>query len=345
MAAWLRKLGPRRQALLLFAALVMTLLVVQDIVNGTLPGGGSAGTGPTGSSFSTSNDGIAAWASLLKASNQQVSQRRSPLGSGEALNSADTLVVLDGSSLNDTDVAAVKNFLAAGGHLVTDESGPLKRSLFEEVTTIDVLLRPLTQSAQLAPQVDSFTTGGATVLPIGSTLMVSSSLPAGTTPIFVANDAVLVADITPINGGHITLLANPTFLSNAGLAVFDSAAFAVSLGSGRPVVFAEEHHGYGASKRLDGVPARWRWGLVFLALATLAAMWSRGRRNGPAEPATRDLPPPRRRTIDMVATSMVRSWSVNGDAPIAPHQSEHQSTYQSAPASPDRPLATTAEQR
>ncbi len=315
-AARIRSWGRGRQTAALIGVLMLVLLTVNEFAQSIVPD--RRGTvGPGGSSFATSGSGLAAWASLLEQSGMEVSQRRESLGEGQPLDPSTTLVVLAGDRLLDDDVSAVQRFLSEGGRLVTDATGPLAPKLFDvPPVTSDAAGDPLAETAALVPLTDPFTTRGASALPVGSILIEPDSLPSGATTVFARGSEVLVAEVTPLAGGTVILLANSTFLSNEGLATGDSAAYALALGASRPVVFGEEHHGYGSSERFGGLPVRWRWSVVLFIMAGLAAMWSQGRRNGPPEPPTRDLPPPRRRTIDVVATSIVRSWSANGGAPI-----------------------------
>jgi Domain of unknown function (DUF4350) len=320
----MRDRGSLAQAFALIGVLLGSLALVNRVVGSTVPNAGSATT--DGSSFETAPRGAAAFATLLERSGQQVSRRRIDLGAGQRLNPETTLIVFDGEldrRRPEGDVTAVQNFLAQGGRLVTDSAG-LVSTLSSETFAGDVNV-PERSTAQPPPDnivrigsIDPAQVGNAVRLPAGGPLLDTATLPPGSGVVFGASVGVLVADVSPLTGGSIVLLANTYFLSNAGLATEDSAAYALSIARNRPVVFAEAQHGYGESSGLGGLPARWRWSLVFVVIATLAAMWSKGRRNGPPEPAHRELPPPRRRTIDMVAASIVRSWKANGGTPTGP---------------------------
>ena len=58
-------------------------------------------------------------------------------------------------------------------------------------------------------------------------------------------------------------------------------------------LFAEGVHGYGESRGIAAIPSRWKWALFALAAAALAFVWSRARRFGPPDRASRALPPAR----------------------------------------------------
>ncbi len=311
-----------KQALAILVALLVVVAVLNKVLGSTIPEG-TVSAGPSGSSFETSVDGTAAWLSLLQKSGVQTSQRRTALSVGDAVNPGEALVLIDAGrvtrKLDDVDSTAIHEFLDGGGRLISDNPElvvGLLSDTFDAGTNGDVLAVPSTlERIKIAPEADPFTTGGALELPAGDSVFDPVTLPTGAEDLFASDDGVLVAEFYPLTGGTIALLANTAFLSNQGLATLDSAAYALAIGGGRPVTFAEAHHGFAATSGVGGLPARWRWCLLFLSLATIAAMWSRGRRNGPAEPSVRELPPPRRRTVDMVAASLVRSWKANGDMP------------------------------
>jgi hypothetical protein len=106
------------------------------------------------------------------------------------------------------------------------------------------------------------------------------------------------------------LLADASPLQNRLLDAADNAAFGLDVAGGRPVVFLETVHGYGAAARVfSGLPAEVRWALLGLLLAGLVAVWSAGRRFGPPEDAERALPPPRTEYVDALAAALARTAS------------------------------------
>ena len=136
----------------------------------------------------------------------------------------------------------------------------------------------------------------------------SWSDPGASLPVLAGNDATLTTVSTP-GRGRVVAVADASVWDNRRLAEADNAAFGLAAvgGGGRPVDFAEAHHGYGHAKGLGAVPWRWRWALGGGLAAVLVAMWSRSRRLGPPEDAERDLPPPRRAYVDALAASLART--------------------------------------
>src|SRR5207249_7350779 len=103
-----------------------------------------------------------------------------------------------------------------------------------------------------------------------------------------------------VGRGRVALLADASPLQNRFLGEADDAALGLALAGPRkrPVAFVESVHGYGRASGVRAIPTSWRWALGGLVLAALVLIWARGRRLGPAERTTRDLPPPRRDYVD-----------------------------------------------
>ncbi|MDP9335811.1 MAG: hypothetical protein M3Q30_21240, partial [Actinomycetota bacterium] len=112
-----------------------------------------------------------------------------------------------------------------------------------------------------------------------------------------------------VGRGEMYFLADVSPLENAFLATGDNAAFGLALAgdAGRPVVFAEGVHGYGASRGLAAIPDRWKVALILVALAALAFVWSRARRFGPPDQSRRDLPPARAEYVHALSVSLERT--------------------------------------
>src|SRR5439155_492659 len=122
-----------------------------------------------------------------------------------------------------------------------------------------------------------------------------------------AGTALLTRD--QVGRGEIYFLADVSPLENAYLGNGDNAAFGLALAgdAGRPVVFAEGVHGYGASRGLAAIPDRWKVALILVALAALAFAWSRARRFGPPDQSRRELPPARAEYVQALSISLERT--------------------------------------
>ena len=105
------------------------------------------------------------------------------------------------------------------------------------------------------------------------------------------------------------LLADVSPLQNRGLGRADNAALGIDLAGGaqRPVAFLETVHGYGVSRGFGGLPANVRWAVIGLGLTALVAIWSVGRRFGPAEELETEPAPPRVAYVDALAAALVRA--------------------------------------
>ena len=66
-------------------------------------------------------------------------------------------------------------------------------------------------------------------------------------------------------------------------------------------------HGYGVSRGFGGLPANVRWAVIGLGLTALVAIWSVGRRFGPAEDPDAEPAPPRVAYVDALAAALVRA--------------------------------------
>jgi hypothetical protein len=294
------------KAVVVVVALLVALNILgaaaDELVGGDQPGG------PTSSSYATGDDGVAAYASLLARAGHPVGRARVPL-SRVPLAAAFTVVVLDPDTLGtDPDehagdeVGALLRFVTAGGRLVLGGGGgapELTRRLPAPPTWSG---RGVTTAHPLVPApetsgVERVVTGGA-----GSWPRAGATLPilGGSRPL---------ATVTDLGRGRIVLLADTSPLQNAWLGRADDAAFGLAIAGppGRPVVFAESVHGFDDRSGLKAIPARWRWVALLLLGATLAYMWSRGRRLGPPEDAERAMAPPRRAYVDAVAATLART--------------------------------------
>ncbi|MDQ1461291.1 MAG: hypothetical protein QOI08_2775, partial [Actinomycetota bacterium] len=117
-----------------------------------------------------------------------------------------------------------------------------------------------------------------------------------------------------VGRGDIYFLADPSPLENAYLDTADNAAFALALAgdAGRPVVFPEGVHGYGASRGWSAIPGRWKVALALVAIAAVAFAWSRARRFGPPDQQSRELPPARAEYVRALSVSLERTRDRTG---------------------------------
>jgi hypothetical protein len=147
--------------------------------------------------------------------------------------------------------------------------------------------------------------------------------------------------VAQVGAGRAVLLADPAPLLNSRLALRDDAAFALGVaGPGRPVAFLESVHGFGRASGWGALPGRFKGALVLLAVAGAALALARGRRLGPAQPAGRELAPPRAAYADGLAGALVRSGPA-GDA-IAPVVEEARSLLLAPAGSGDEELLAAA---
>jgi hypothetical protein len=290
---------------------VLAGLVALVVIDGLSPGS----SGPPSSSYSTAPDGLAAYASLLAQSGHRVSRLRVAPARAR-LDPARTIVVLDPGLLLPTDMSALRRFVVAGGRLITGGSYP----------------RAWLTGLMADPP--RWATGGeyeqSPLVPIPETAGVSSvrsaqvghwQTPGAALPA-IGNPTEALLAVTNLGAGRASLLADTSPLQNAGLAQADNAELGLNLAGppGRPVVFEEAVHGYGQATGLAALPARWKWALLGLLLAALAAVAARFRRLGPAQPAAAAAPPPRRAHVEAIARALARSHSpVEAAEPVAHH--------------------------
>jgi hypothetical protein len=139
--------------------------------------------------------------------------------------------------------------------------------------------------------------------------------PRGTRAL-LGGDGDALLTVATVGEGQAALLADASPLQNRLLDKAHNAALGIALAGphGRPVVFSETVHGYGAEKGIAALPARWKWTLAGLLLAALAWVASRIRRLGPPEDERRPLPPPRRAYVDAVGATLARTRKPSASA-------------------------------
>jgi Domain of unknown function (DUF4350) len=294
-----------RVLLIAFGAMV-TLELFLLLTSGL--GGGSGQGGP--SSYSTRENGLAAYAELLTSSGHQIERSRATLDELDLPNDA-TLIVAE-SPLSDAESLAAEDLVDRGGRVVF--LGPQPGDVMQRM---------------LAARVE-WTAGepgeAIAVIPVPETAGVNnvaseewSALeetgPA--VPVLAVGDDV-VAAVAQVGDGRVVLVGTAAPLLNAGLALADNAAFGLAIAgpAERPVYFAEAGHTGSSGSGLGALPREWKWALVIGLLATFLAMWSAGRRFGPPEDDASDLPPPRKAYVDAVAATLLKTKQP--DASLAP---------------------------
>ncbi len=287
-----------RRALKVLAIVVVALVVLAVVIDAIIPGP----SGPTGSSYATAPDGLAAYADLLARSGHTVSRLRITPSHAQ-LDPAATLILLDPTALEPADVTALRRFVSEGGLLVAGGQDPapwLDRLLADPPTW------GATGPTTVVPLIPAPDTAGVSeVIGAGAG---SWSEPHATLPLLGASGSALLT-VANIGPGRVLLLADSSPLQNRYLATADNAALGLALAgaAGRRVMFEEAVHGYGQGTGLAALPVRWKWVLVGLLLAALVGVAARIRRLGPPDPHPAPALPPRRAHVDALALALARA--------------------------------------
>ncbi len=266
--------------------------------------------GPRSSSYATSPEGVAAYASLLDRLGYNVSRQRTPVDE-ERPDPRRTVVMLEPRRLTVQEGAALAQFVEDGGRLVTGGAGTsdLVRALGADVhggadaekelhVTVPVPASAGVRKVESAGE-RAYRTAGS-----GLPLLVAANRSLGAVQVRHGRGvALLLADVSP--------------LQNRLLAQADNARLAVGLTgpSSRAVTFVENVHGYDRPGGLAALPARWKAFLILAAVAGLLFMLLRARRFGDPEPPARELDPPRREYVEAVAATLLRTR--DREAPVA----------------------------
>jgi hypothetical protein len=247
-------------------------------------------TGATSSSLSTAPTGTAAYAELLQRAGHPTRSQRGDLR-GAVLDPRSTLIVFDPSDVAHDEIVALRTFVQRGGNLVAGGDDP------------DAWLGRVVPA--LPPWSAESTRRATTVFEDARYELRTDG--SGTFRRRDGEDSLLIT--RRVGSGTIAALADTSPLQNRLLGRADNAALGLGLAGSpdRPVAFAEGVHGFGDASGIDAVPGRWKVALLGLAAAALVTMVSIGRRIGPAEAATRTLPPPRRAYVDALASLLART--------------------------------------
>jgi hypothetical protein len=259
--------------------------------------GGPGGT--PSSSFATTSEGFAAYSELLERAGHDVSAQRVDLAT-DAPDTDETLLVMD-ADLPGEEADIVRRFVVGGGTLIA--GGQEAASWIEPV--VDDPPSPSATGITTATPVGDLLGDVATVT---STGIGSWSDPGGGDAVLAGSGGTLLT-VHDVGSGRVWMLADSSPLKNELLDDTDNAALGVALAgdAARDVRFLETVHGYSTETGLGAVPINWRSALAVAGAAVLCYMWARGRRLGPPEQPSRDLPPPRREYVEGLASTMARS--------------------------------------
>jgi len=291
--------GRRRTAAVIVGALVAFSLLA-NLVEHLTP----RPHGPRSSSYATSSDGLAAYASLLADHGHPVRRIRRP-PSERPLDPQATVVLLDPGLIGPQDAAALRAFLRAGGRLVVGGEFPedwapglLQEAPPEWTETPVEVGRPIVPVPETA--------GVGEVEAAGPGAWTSETGQA--VPVIADGGGSIVA-VASVGRGRAILFADASPLQNRLLDHADNAALGLAVAGrqGRPVAFLESVHGYHPASGFAAIPWSWRFALGGLIIAALGLMLARGRRLGPPQAEGRELPPPRRVYVESLAAVLART--------------------------------------
>ena len=287
--------------------IALALLVVA-IVFGSLRSAPGDGRSPDRSSTDQGDIGFAAWAQLLRGAGLTVDQLQSP-PSSSTIDPDTTLIALDLGNPTDSDVQALREFVASGGYLITGGSTDL--DAIEQITGLDPDLgNPA--STPVTPLLPVPQTEGVDAVDAGGGLLFESA--GSGLPVLGAasGDLLLLGGGAPSQGGgEVALLSSSDALVNDKIALASNAQFAIDLGrsggGNRPVLFAESLAvDDNPAEGLGALPQGWGAGFLGLILAALTLVASRLRRLGPPDGDARERARPRADYVDAVARILAR---------------------------------------
>jgi hypothetical protein len=253
--------------------------------------------GPVSSSYATSPRGLAAYAALLERHGRDVRRAITPIGK-RAPDRDETLVVLDPDVVEPSEARAIGRWVRSGGRLIA--GGARNATWLSEV-----LVKPPV-GREDAPE------RAPALVPIPG---VTAVKPAdgggwhrlgGALPLLGPAKAPLAAEARA-GRGTVLLLADASPLQNRLLDEGDNAALGLALAGDRDVAFLETVHGYGVARGVKALPTEVKWTLIGLLVAGLLALWSAGRRLGPAEPDEDPPAPARIEYVNALAAALART--------------------------------------
>ena len=282
-------------------AAIVGIVIALNLVAGGIDRavGGREPSGVDGSSYGTQDTGLAGLTGLLARYGHPVTRARGA-PAGLAFNPADTVFVVEPTTLTEADNARLLEFVSAGGRLVIGGSDPFYvRSLRDHAPSWNP------DGIRIYRQVDPRLGNVRAV----STAANGSWDDPGAGTIIVHEGLTTLLTAERVGRGGIFFLADASPLENAYLAEADNAAFALGLAGddGKRVVFVEGVHGFGESRGLGALPTGWKVALALVALAAVVFAWARGRRFGGPDRPARELPPARAEYVRALAVSLERT--------------------------------------
>jgi hypothetical protein len=259
--------------------------------------GGNEPKGVSGSSYATTAEGLAAYATLLTRYGHDVTYQRGAIVDDPPPTNT-TLYVLDPQVLTEEDAGVLLAYATNGGRLIIGGPSPFYLGNLRD--------EPPTWSSQ-GPRIwNSDMTGIDQALRVETAGEGAWTSNGASDPVIAARGLSLLT-VEEVGQGEIWFLADASMLTNEFLARSDNATVGLELAGDRPVIFAEGVHGYGANTGYSAIPTQWKWALVMIGFAALAYIWSRARRFGPPDIDERELPPARAEYVEALSTTLERT--------------------------------------
>lgn len=311
--------------ILAIALLYGILFSVENFLGGTQP------EGVSGSSYASIETGTRAWSDLLIASEYTVTRDRGrvslpeneveqPYGIGnKSLNLnrvTNTVVVLDGA-LPEDEARLVKDFVSAGGRLITDNPYLLTDVLGNRVEVfIDGSTELFASNSNVAglDGVNKITGSGIGSIEFkrnsdSASLVEFESPTSFDTNSPQTNKPGSSSAIFRLDNGDVIALADSGIVANQNLDLTDNALFSLRISGavGSNVTFVEGVHGYNDTTGFAGMPLSWRIAIVGLFVAFVIFGTAKGRRFGVGEEPDRNLGPRRIYFAHAIATALKKS--------------------------------------
>jgi hypothetical protein len=277
-------------------AVVVGLNVLSLAVDALVP----SPEGPRSSSFATAPEGLAAWAQLARDSGRDVRMLRER-ASDVSLPSEGTVVLLDpDEEFTRGQARALRRFAGHGGRVIAGglEPGAWLSALAGGPRWAKGGAR---DARVLVPAPETGAAQRVRTAGEGHWPAAHGALP------LVGDSRAAVVLLQRVGEGRIALVADPSPLQNRLLDEGDNATLALALSGPGPLVFVESAHGYGTTTGLAALPARFKWGLIILALSALLLIVARWPRLGPPEEGDDPLFPPRRAYVDALAATLAKT--------------------------------------
>jgi len=287
-----------KRVVIILVAILVGLNVASRAVKLAYPGQ----SGPPASSYATTEEGLAAFAELLRRDGHAVARLRERPRELALDPAGTTLVLADAGIVEEADAQALRSFVERGGRLLAAGSAFSWLHLLVEPAPVWARGEPSQRLRTLAPRPEL---AGIHQI-VGAA---ASWEEAGATLPLLGGEEGSLLNVARIGAGEAFFLADTGPLRNEKLALGDNAALALALAGApkRRVAFLERYHGYGAESGLQAIPNGWLVTLGGMLAAALAFMLARGRRLGPAEAATRELAPPRRLYAEALGVLLART--------------------------------------